>query len=173
MCDESMKDICPTAVSAVLLRLFHAETGKPCEFDTIDLVSWWVKKIDDPDEADEWITSAEMWRSYARHIHALVAVNVPCIADAVGYDLGIETVLIPKPDVSINPDGTVSELWTLKTYGRSIPPFGFETWQRPLKLTRFHPCGLDDFDLDLDVDASDEEQIKTNQSLQSQQLARV
>lgn len=77
MCDESMKDICPTAISAVLLRLFHLETGKPCEFDTLDLLNWWGKKIVNPDEADDWITSSAIWRSYARHIHALVAVNIP------------------------------------------------------------------------------------------------
>lgn len=141
MCDESIKDICPTAISAVLLRLFHLETGKPCAFDALDLVSWWVKKIDDPDEADEWITSAEMWRKYARHIHALVAVNIPCIANEVSYDLGIENPLIPWPEIITNADGTTAEFYSSpQQYGQCLPPFGFKVWQPPLALTKHYPC---------------------------------
>ncbi|HQT39229.1 MAG TPA: hypothetical protein PK231_07370 [Acidocella sp.] len=136
-----MKDICPTVISAVLLRLFHLETGKPCAFDALDLLSWWVKKIDDPYEADEWITSAEMWRNYARHIHALVAVNIPCIANEVAYDLGIENPLIPWPEIITNSDGTTAEFYSSpQQYGRCLPPFGFEVWQPPLALTRNYTC---------------------------------
>ncbi|OYV47441.1 MAG: hypothetical protein B7X12_00710 [Halothiobacillus sp. 20-53-49] len=156
----------------MLLRLFQQETGSKGIFDTLDLLEWWTKKLVEPDDGDAWISTSQ-WRLYARHIHAMVAVNDPCIANAVAYDLGIESPLIPKPETKTNPDGTVSELWTLEAHGRSIPPFGFETWQSPLKLTRFHPCDMEDFDLDLDMDASEEEQIQDNQSTQPQQLAKV
>lgn len=169
MC-EDLIDICPTAISALLLRLFQQETDCKEVFDPLDLLRWWTKKIEEPDDSDTWL-STSMWRLYARHIHALVAVNVPCIAGSVAYDLGIESPLIPKPEVANNPDGTVSELWTLEANGQSIPPFGFETWQRPLKLTRFYPCDLDDFNRDQDMDASEEEGIHAHQSVQPQQLA--
>lgn len=149
MCDESLKDICPTAISAVLLRLYHAETGKPCEFDALDLLTWWVKKIDDPDEADGWVTSSAMWRSYARHIHALVAVNIPCIANEVAYDLGIESPCIPWPEIITKPDGTTAELYSSKQqYSRCLPPFGFEAWQPPLALTKGYYCDDDWLDSD-------------------------
>ncbi len=167
MCDDLI-DICPTAISALLLRLFQQETGSKGQFLTLDLLEWWAKKIDEPDDSDAWL-STSLWRLYARHIHALVAVNEPCIADAVAYDLGIESPLIPKPEIKTNPDGTVSERWTLEAHRRSIPPFGFETWQSPLKLTRFHPCDMDDFDIDLDMVASEEAEIQANQSIQPQQ----
>lgn len=170
MC-EDLIDICPTAISALLLRLFQQETGSKGVFDPLDMLRWWTKKIEesDVDDSDAWLNTS-MWRLYARHIHALVAVNVPCIADEVAYDLGIESPLIPKPEVTTNPNGTVSELWTLEANGQSIPPFGFETWQRPLKLTRFYPCDLDDFNLDQDMDAAEEEGIYAPQSVQPQQL---
>ncbi|MGD9889531.1 MAG: hypothetical protein AB7S56_09735, partial [Halothiobacillaceae bacterium] len=72
----------------------------------------------------------------ARHIHALVAVIVPCIADEVAYDLGIESSLITQPQS--------------KRYAQSMPFLGFATWQRPLKLTRGAVCD-DDFDPDEDL----------------------
>lgn len=158
MCDDELNDICPTAISAVLLRLFRLETECPCEFDVLGLLQWWVRKIEEPDEADGWIESNGGWRMYARHIHALVAANVPCMADAVAYDLGIESPMIPKPEVTISPDGTVSEIWTLEAHGRSIPPFGFEVWQPPLTLTKNYPCEDEDW-LDLDEEMADFEQF--------------
>lgn len=158
MCDESMKDICPTAISAVLLRLFHAETGKPCEFDAIDLLDWWGKKLVDPDESDDWITSTAMWRSYSRHIHALIAVNIPCIANEAACDLGIENPLIPWPKIITNADGTTAEYYSSpQQYGRCLPPFGFEVWQPPLALTKRYLCE-DDW-LDSAEDEVESEQL--------------
>jgi hypothetical protein len=170
MCDDLI-DICPTAISALLLRLFQQETGSKGQFLTLDLLEWWTKKIDEPDDSDAWL-STSLWRLYARHIHALVAINVPCIADSVAYDLGIESPRIPQPElIRQGEDGEVTELWSLEAHGQSIPPFGFESWQRPLKLTRFYPCDIDEFNLDQAMDASEDEGIHAHQSVQPQQLA--
>lgn len=150
MCDD-LVDVCPTAISALVLQLYKQETDQWGEFDTLKLLQWWTKKIYAPDEQDAWLNTS-LWRQLARHIHALVAVNVGCIANAVAYDLGIESPLIPKPEIIHNPDGTTAEFWSsTEAYGQSLPPFGFETWQRPLRLTAKYPyskeCGQDD-DLD-------------------------
>lgn len=171
MCNDFI-DICPTTMSAVLLQLFKRETGSKGEFNALELLDWWTKKMDEPDENDVWLNTS-IWRQYARHIHALVAVNMPCVANEVAYDLGIESPLIPQPEMKTNPDGSISELWTLEANGRSIPPFGFETWQRPLKLTQFYRCDLDEFNLDKGMDASEGEGIHAHQSVQPAQRAEV
>lgn len=148
-----IEDVCPTATSARLLRLHLLETGWRGEFDPLHLIDWWVKKLDDPGEGDT-LLSTKMWRQLARHIHALVAVNVPCVADAVAYDLGIESPLIPEPELVQTEDGKIAELWTLEAYGRSLPPFGFETWQKPLKVVAHHPCTEDFLDWEKNMETN-------------------
>ena len=133
---DEEKDICPTIISALLLRLHKLETNsQDAVFDSLQLLNWWVEKLEKPKAEDDWL-DVQHWRLLARHIHALVAVNVPCIADAVAYDLGIESSLITQPQS--------------KTYAQSMPFLGFATWQRPLKLTRGAVCD-DDFDPDEDL----------------------
>lgn len=142
---KAIKEIYPTAVGALLVRLYMVETGKQ-EFDPLRMIEWWSKKLEDPDVSDAWLNT-RTWRHYARHIHALIAVNYPCLSAASGYDLGIETSMVPKPEIEIDLDGTVSEHWSLDAYGKSLPPFGFETWQSPLKcITCYHDP--DEFDPD-------------------------
>jgi hypothetical protein len=111
---KAIKDIYPTSVGALLVRLYMVETGKQ-EFDPPRLIEWWSKKLEDPDVSDAWLNTRK-WRQYARHIHAVIAVNFPCLSVASGYDLGIETSAIPKPEIEIHPDGTVSEHWSLEEY---------------------------------------------------------
>lgn len=146
MLNES-KDVYPTAFSALLLRLYMVETGRQGEFDPLRLIEWWTEKLENPDEGDAWL-SRSMWRLYSRHIHALISANFPCLSEASGHDLGIETQLISKPEIMTHPNGIVSEYWSVEAYARSLPPFGFETWQRPLKCTRFYPCDPDELNID-------------------------
>ncbi|MDR7927352.1 hypothetical protein RIE95_10245 [Acidithiobacillus thiooxidans] len=142
---KAIKDIYPTAVGALLVRLYMVETGKQ-ECDPLLMIEWWSKKLEAPDDRYDWL-STKKWRQLARHIHAVIATNFPCLDESSGYDLGIETSLVPKPEIKINPDGTLSEHWSLEEYGKSLPPFGFETWQHPLKCI---PCYHDPVEFDHD-----------------------
>jgi hypothetical protein len=140
---NKFEDVYPTLTSLLLMRLYQLETGRKEGVDPLRMIEWWSKKLEDPNVSDGWLDTRK-WRQLARHIHAVIAVNFPCLADASGYDLGIETPLIPKPEIEIHPDGTVSEDWSLEEFGRSLPPFGFETWQHPLKCIPYS-CDPDEF----------------------------
>lgn len=143
---SGIKNVYPTPMSAVLLRLFVLETGGDEDFDPLHLINWWVEKLEAPDNGYDWLSTSK-WRQLARHIHAVIATNFPRLDESSGYDLGIETSVVPKPEIKINPDGTLSEHWSLEEYGKSLPPFGFETWQHPLKCIPFS-CDPDELDID-------------------------
>ena len=124
---------CPTAISAVLLRLYAYENIGPDDLDAISLVNWWAQKVDDPESSDDWLTG-RLWRLYARHLHAWVVINEPGAADVAAYIMGIDNPLIPQPQMVRTEDGQVYERWELENYHNSLPPHGFDTWQKPIRL---------------------------------------
>ncbi len=149
---KGIENVYKTPMGAVLLRLYLLETGGEENFDPLHLINWWVGKLENPDAGYAWL-STSLWRQLARHIHSVIAFNFPCLADAAGYDLGIETSLIPKPEIKTNPDGTILEYWSVDKYAQSLPPFGFKVWQRPLKSTPVYFYDLDEL---VDIDQNNE-----------------
>lgn len=143
---KGIENVYKTPMGALLFRLYSLETGSEENFDPLHLINWWVEKLENPNAGYAWL-STSLWRQLARHIHSVIAFNFPCLAEAAGLDLGIETSLIPKPEIKNNPDGTVSEHWSLEEYGKSLPPFGFKAWQHPLKCM---PFSFDTDELDKD-----------------------
>ena len=151
MYSEDEEIIYPPLISALLLRLFQEETGVKTGVETLQMMGWWMDKLEFPKQQDAWVNRSA-WRQGARHLHALIAANEACISDAVGYDLGIESPLIPQPAKQSNLDGTVTEfLPSPQDYGRSLPPFGFETWDKPLSVVNRYPCDEREFGFDEDL----------------------
>lgn len=122
----------PTSISALLLRLYAAENNED-DLDFLGLAAWWVEKLEDPGEVDHWI-SLRLWKVFARHLHALIAANVPVYADKMATYLGIEVPMIEIDETTLDDQGEES----IKTIKLSIdevrPPFGFSAWIKPLKI---------------------------------------
>ncbi|HQS02902.1 MAG: hypothetical protein B7Y07_05960 [Halothiobacillus sp. 24-54-40] len=133
---------CPTAMSAVLLRLYEVENNGLDDLDAGALANWWAKKVDDPEACDAWL-NGKLWRLFARHLHAWVDVNEPDEADLIGCILGIDNPLIPQPQMVSDEDGEVHERWSLEDYRDSLPPYGFETWQKPIRRRKLTPVSAD------------------------------
>jgi len=60
----------PTPLSSLLLKLYALENDGEA-LDALSLAYWWVEKIEDPDDRDDWL-SLKLWRLYARHLHAFI-----------------------------------------------------------------------------------------------------
>ena len=125
---------CPTAISAIMLRLYVAEN----DVDLIDyepLIAWWVNKIVTPDSRDHWL-DGRLWRLFARHLHALVAVNASLAEDWAAYHLGIKSPLVRIPHIEIDKSSAVLESWITVDYTSAPAPYGFDVWDEPLQLSK-------------------------------------
>ena len=131
----------PTSTSILLLQIYSLENKGIKGLNASKLVNWWVKKADDPVDADKWL-NGRLWRMYARHIHAWVMINEPDASDIVAYALAIENSLIPQPKLVHLNDGSIIEKWDLSAYHQSIPPHGFEAWQKPLSMRNRLPVPM-------------------------------
>lgn len=143
---------CPTAISAVLLRLYALEE-KVKRYDPMDMAWWWMLKLDELDDGKTWF-DGRLWRLYARHIHALAVVNTPDVADGVANTLGIGSPQITQPVILATDGEDADPLWVLSDHFYAPAPFNFHVWQKPLRLRRPIPLPTEVDLLPADIDPS-------------------
>lgn len=130
---EDFLAICPTATCKVLLRLYYAETNDKDALTSSKLLQWWLDKLEGVLDQVSWM-SEDLWRLYARHLHALVSIISPSQSGAFAQEVGIEYPGMPRPVFKVLADGSQEEYWTVEGFDNSFPPFEFYEWQKPLKI---------------------------------------
>lgn len=121
----------PTPLSSLLLKLYALENDGEA-LDALSLAYWWVEKIEDPDDRDDWL-SLKLWRLYARHLHAFTHVNWPDESDKLGRYMGIEIEEISLIEIYVDAQGKKHPRLFVLRAENIIPPFGLRQWIKPLK----------------------------------------
>lgn len=124
-----------TPISSLLMKLYTLENDDE-ELNALSLAAWWVEKIEDPDDRDNWL-SLKLWKLYARHLHVFIHVNWPDESDRLGRYMGIEIEEISLLEVYVDAQGReYPELLVLRAED-IVPPYGLKQWIKPLKSLNY------------------------------------